>query len=416
MAVAAPLPASDPPWAVEFKAVDILFGKRGAGKRDPAMTKALALMASGATRSQIATDTGVVLGVAGADLTVRPGEICVLMGLSGSGKSTLLRAANRLNPVTRGQVLVRHGEGVVDVAACDPATLRAVRRKSVAMVFQQFALLPWRTVRDNVGLGLEFQGLDKATRRRIVDEKLALVGLSEWADRKTQELSGGMQQRVGLARAFATDADILLMDEPFSALDPLIRSRLQDELLSLQSSVQKTILFVSHDLDEALKLGDQICIMEGGRIVQTGTAEDIVLRPANDYVAQFVRHMNPLSVLTGATVMRALRDLSGEGGGVWLDARRRYRLDLDADQRPIGAHVDGAPYALIPMEDYPDANHGAAIPPGLILAEPGLPLSAIIRLCQANSHPVLMIEEGRLCGVCGETEILRALSGIERAT
>ena len=393
--------------AVEFKDVDILFGKPGKGKRDPAMAKALELMAKGSTRSQIAAETGVVLGVAGANLTVKAGEISVLMGLSGSGKSTLLRAANGLNTVTRGQVLVRHQDGVVDVASCDPPTLREVRRKSIAMVFQQFALLPWRTVRDNVGLGLEFQGMDKAQRRRIVDEKLELVGLAEWADRKTQELSGGMQQRVGLARAFATDADILLMDEPFSALDPLIRSRLQDELISLQESVHKTIIFVSHDLDEALKLGDQITIMEGGRIVQTGTAEDIVLRPANDYVGQFVRHMNPLSVLTGATVMRALNELTSEAGAVWLDSRRQYQLELDADRRPTGCRVDGEDHALVRYEGHP----GPIRPDTMILAEAGLPLSAIIKICQANRHPVLLVENGQLLGVCGETEILKALSG-----
>ena len=396
--------------AVEFKDVDILFGKAGRGRRDPALAKALDLLAAGSTRSQIAADTGVVLGVAGANLTVTAGEISVLMGLSGSGKSTLLRAANGLNTVTRGQILVRHGDGVVDVAACDPPTLREVRRKSIAMVFQQFALLPWRTVRDNVGLGLEFQGMDKAERRRIVDEKLELVGLSEWADRKTQELSGGMQQRVGLARAFATDADILLMDEPFSALDPLIRSRLQDELISLQDTVHKTIIFVSHDLDEALKLGDQISIMEGGRIVQTGTAEDIVLRPANDYVGQFVRHMNPLSVLTGTTVMRAIGELAGEGGAAWTDARRRYQLDLDADMRPTSARVDGEHHPLVRYADHA----GPIQPDSMVLAEAGLPLSAIIRICQANSHPVLLVENGQLRGVCGETEILRALSGAGR--
>jgi len=393
--------------AVEFKDVDILFGKAGR-RRDPALAKALDRLAAGATRSQIAADTGLVLGVAGANLTVKAGEISVLMGLSGSGKSTLLRAANGLNTVTRGQVLVRHAGGVVDVAACDARTLREVRRKSIAMVFQQFALLPWRTVRDNVGLGLEFQGMAKAERRRVVEEKLELVGLTEWADRKTQELSGGMQQRVGLARAFATDADILLMDEPFSALDPLIRGRLQDELIGLQDSVHKTIIFVSHDLDEALKLGDQISIMEGGRIVQTGTAEDIVLRPANDYVGQFVRHMNPLSVLTGTTVMRAIHELGASGGGgLWLDERRRYQLKLDADLRPTGVRVDGEDQALIAFNDHP----GPILPPGMVMAEPGLPLSAIIRICQANSHPVLLVENGRFQGVCGETEILRALSG-----
>jgi ABC-type nitrate/sulfonate/bicarbonate transport system ATPase subunit len=194
----------------------------------------------------------------------------------------------------------------VDLASCDAATLRRARLMRIAMVFQQFALLPWRTVRENVGLGLELRGVSATERRRAVDEKLGLVGLDQWADRYAHELSGGMQQRVGLARAFATDADILLMDEPFSALDPLIRGKLQDELLDLQQKVKKTILFVSHDLDEAVKIGNHISIMEGGQIVQTGTAEDIVLRPANDYVAQFVQHLNPLTVLRAGTVMAAL--------------------------------------------------------------------------------------------------------------
>jgi glycine betaine/proline transport system ATP-binding protein len=168
------------------------------------------------------------------------------------------------------------------------------------MVFQQFGLLPWRTVRDNVGLGLEFRGDPPDKRRRIIDEQLALVGLSQWSERYCSELSGGMQQRVGLARAFATDADILLMDEPFSALDPLIRRKLQDELLTLQERVRKTILFVSHDLDEALKLGDKVTIMEGGRIVQSGTGRDIVEHPADDYVAEFVRHVNPRTLIKGS--------------------------------------------------------------------------------------------------------------------
>src|SRR4029077_16954380 len=225
--------------------------------------------------------TGVVIGVAGASLAVARGEISVLMGLSGSGKSTLLRAANGLNLVTRGQVLVADGDSTIDIgASCDPATLRRIRRQRIAMVFQQFGLLPWRTVRENVGFGLELRGDSPEKRREIVDRQLELVGLSQWADRYTSELSGGMQQRVGLARAFATDADILLMDEPFSALDPLIRGKLQDELLTLQARVKKTILFVSHDLDEALRLGDRISILQNGRIIQTGTAEDIVLAPA----------------------------------------------------------------------------------------------------------------------------------------
>src|SRR6195256_6546869 len=278
--------------AVEFKDVDILFAQGGRDGRK-SLREALAALDAGATRTDIQNKYGVIVGVAGANLTVSRGEISVLMGLSGSGKSTLLRAANGLNEVTRGQVLVKDGDAVVDIAKCDAPTLRRVRRLRIAMVFQQFGLLPWRSVRDNVGFGLELRGEPPAERKRIIDEQLELVGLSQWAERHVSELSGGMQQRVGLARAFATNADVLLMDEPFSALDPLIRSKLQDELCALQQRVKKTILFVSHDLDEALKLGDKVTILEGGRIVQTGTGRDIVERPADDYVAEFVRHVNP---------------------------------------------------------------------------------------------------------------------------
>jgi glycine betaine/proline transport system ATP-binding protein len=288
--------------ALEFRAVDILFPAAGGRRsRAAALEQALAMLDAGGTRSEIADKTGVVVGVANASLVVERGEISVLMGLSGSGKSTLLRAANGLNLVTRGQVLVRDAETVVDIGAnCDPATLRRIRRLRIAMVFQQFGLLPWRTVRDNVGFGLELRGEPAEERRRIVDQQLELVGLSQWAGRYCHELSGGMQQRVGLARALATDPDILLMDEPFSALDPLIRRKLQDELLTLQERVKKTILFVSHDLDEALKLGDKVTILESGRIVQTGTGRDIVEHPADDYVAQFVRHVNPRTAIKGA--------------------------------------------------------------------------------------------------------------------
>ena len=286
--------------ALEFRNVDIVFCGKNQRRANGAIQQALAALDAGSTRTEIAEKTGTVIGVANASLTVERGQISVLMGLSGSGKSTLLRAANGLNPVTRGQVLVNDGAEAVDIAKCDAATLRRVRRLRIAMVFQQFGLLPWRTVRDNVGFGLELRGEPADKRRRMVDEQLALVGLSQWADRYCNELSGGMQQRVGLARAFATEADILLMDEPFSALDPLIRRKLQDELLALQERVKKTILFVSHDLDEALKLGDRITILEGGRIVQTGSAQDIVQRPANDYVAEFVRHINPLTAIKGA--------------------------------------------------------------------------------------------------------------------
>jgi len=393
--------------AVEFKDVDILFSKRGRdGRRD--LRAAVAALDGGASRTDIQNKHGVIVGVAGANLSVARGEISVLMGLSGSGKSTLLRAANGLNPVTRGHVWVRDGESVIDVATCDTQQMRRLRRERVAMVFQQFGLLPWRTVRENVGFGLELRGDGAAARKTIVDEKLELVGLSQWAERYVSELSGGMQQRVGLARAFATDADILLMDEPFSALDPLIRGKLQDELLTLQARVKKTILFVSHDLDEALRLGDRISILQNGRIIQTGTAEDIVLAPADDYVAEFVRHMNPLTVLTGSMIMQRRALMAGGDGHVWLDAERRYRLSLDASDQALGLQLDGAAHALSPVAEDSDLGQ---LPPGLAVAPSSMSLQSIIQLRQITGHPVLLAEEGRILGVCCQTEIIRALAG-----
>nr|WP_168774864.1 choline ABC transporter ATP-binding protein [Stagnihabitans tardus] len=283
--------------AVEFDKVSIVFGDHA--------DRALPLMDQGLSRGEIQAQTGQVLGVHDCSLSVAEGEILVLMGLSGSGKSTLLRGVNALNPVVRGEVRVADQGRMVSVTKAEPEALRKLRLSKIAMVFQQFGLLPWRTVRENVGLGLELAGMEPAKRAPKVDEQLALVNLTQWAERKVGELSGGMQQRVGLARAFATQAPILLMDEPFSALDPLIRAKLQDELLDLQARLKRTIIFVSHDLDEAFKLGDRIALMEGGRIVQIGTAREIIANPVSDYVADFVAHMNPLGVLTARDVMVA---------------------------------------------------------------------------------------------------------------
>jgi glycine betaine/proline transport system ATP-binding protein len=287
--------------AVEFDKVSIVFGDTPAA--------ALPLMDQGLSRGEIQEKTGQILGVHDCSLSVGEGEILVLMGLSGSGKSTLLRGVNALNPVVRGEVRVRAGDKMVSVTNADPETLRRLRLSTIAMVFQQFGLLPWRSVRENVGLGLELAGQTAAQRRAKVDQQLELVNLTQWAERKVGELSGGMQQRVGLARAFATEAPILLMDEPFSALDPLIRAKLQDELLDLQATLKRTIVFVSHDLDEAFKIGNRIALMEGGRLVQVGTAREIIANPVSDYVAEFVAHMNPLGVLTARDVM-----VAGAGG------------------------------------------------------------------------------------------------------
>jgi len=286
--------------------------------------------------------------------------------------------------------------------------LRDLRMHTVATVFQQFALLPWRTVRENVGFGLELQGMPAAERRRIVDEKLEMVGLSKWADKHAHELSGGMQQRVGLARAFATDADILLMDEPFSALDPLIRNKLQDELLDLQQKLKKTIVFVSHDLDEAMKLGSTITILEGGRIVQTGTAEDILLTPADDYVAEFVRHMNPLNVLRGHSVMKPADALGRDGAQVLLDTAGRIRVALEGDGRPIGVTLDGRAGLIRPCIEEPTASEMDGV--DILSAPVDLQLRRAIALKRLTGHPILLVDQlGRLAGLCGDEEIYRGL-------
>ena len=388
--------------AVEFKNVDIIFG---------ANTKAaLAMARAGTDRSEILRETGCVLGATGANLTVNEGEISVLMGLSGSGKSTLLRAVNGLNSVTGGQVLVRDGEQMVDVASCDEATLRHIRQKQVAMVFQQFALLPWRTVRENAGFGLELAGVPEAERNAMVDKQLKLVGLDQWANKYVHELSGGMQQRVGLARAFATEAPILLMDEPFSALDPLIRTKLQDELLQLQKSIKKTIVFVSHDLEEALKIGSRITIMEGGRIVQSGTAEDIVLRPANDYVRDFIANVNPLSVLTAWNVMRAIHELDAAGEGwVWLDKRKTTRFKLDKDQKVIAAERDKKKAEWVSCADVEKPIAADARP--VYWARPGTTLKIVmLAIHNADVAPVAIFDDNdRFVGAIGVRNVLQAV-------
>ncbi|GIL01442.1 MAG: choline ABC transporter ATP-binding protein [Alphaproteobacteria bacterium] len=332
---------------VRFEKVDIIFGNR---PRD-----ALALIDEGRSRQEIQEATGQILGVAGAELDVHEGETLVLMGLSGSGKSTLLRAVNGLNPVIRGKVEVRSGGRWVDPHACNAAELREMRRRTVSMVFQQFGLLPWRSVADNIGFGLELAGLGKRAIHDRVADQLELVGLSDWADKRVQELSGGMQQRVGLARAFATEAPILLMDEPFSALDPLIRARLQDELIDLQKRLKRTIIFVSHDLDEAIKIGTRIAIMEGGRIIQCGTAKEILNNPASDYVRDFVAHMNPLAVCTASDAMRpASRRARGETKAPVVDPDTPLRKVMEIQLQtglPVYVSHDDAICGVIEPQD-----------------------------------------------------------------
>ncbi|MEU5523617.1 glycine betaine/L-proline ABC transporter ATP-binding protein [Streptomyces sp. NPDC047860] len=258
-----------------------------------------------ADREELRAD-GVTAAVIDASFTVEPGEIFVVMGLSGSGKSTLLRMLNGLLEPTAGHVRF-DGE---DLTALPDRELRQVRSQKISMVFQHFALFPHRSVRDNAAYGLEVQGVPRAERERRADEALALCGLAGWEKSWPDELSGGMQQRVGLARALATDADLLLMDESFSALDPLIRRDMQDQLIELQKKLKKTIVFITHDLNEAMRLGDRIAVMRDGRIVQIGTAQDILIRPANDYVASFTQDVDRSRVLTAGAVME--REVRGD--------------------------------------------------------------------------------------------------------
>ena len=388
--------------AVSFKNVDIIFGK--------SPKKAIEMLDAGATRQEILDKTGNVLGAADASIDIEEGEICVLMGLSGSGKSTLLRAVNGLNEVTRGEVIVNNNGTPIDVASCDKKTLRELRTSKVAMVFQQFALLPWRTVRENVGLGLELKGMKRAEREAIVDEKLKLVSLDEWGDKYAHELSGGMQQRVGLARAFATDADILLMDEPFSALDPLIRDKLQDELLDLQRELKKTIIFVSHDLDEAMKIGTHIAIMESGRIVQYGEPEDIVLNPANDYVAEFVAHMNPINVLRAASLMLPLSEMERQGEDYVLDWSGQNCLRINDEGGIASVSIRDEEAVLMAYKNDQDLTNFQEKHPNTVLyASPDILMREAINIRYHTGMPVPLVREGRLVGVVGGNEIYHGL-------
>ena len=387
---------------VSFKSVDILFGKD--------QTRALSLLDNGVARAEILDQTGVVLGCAGASLDVQEGEISVLMGLSGSGKSTLLRGVNGLNRVTRGSIEVSDGNRMIDVVTCDAATLRNLRQKNVAMVFQQFGLLPWRTVAENIGFGLELADVSDEERKTRVDKQLRLVGLEQWAGKYGHELSGGMQQRVGLARAFATEAPILLMDEPFSALDPLIRTKLQDELLQLQKELKKTIIFVSHDLEEALKLGNTITIMEGGRIVQSGRPEDIVLRPANAYVRDFIANVNPLSVLTAWNVMRGRHELEKEKSGwIWLVRRKTTRFKLGRNNCVTSVERDGMRAEWLSCAEAEKVITTKDKP--VFWATPGTSLKTVmLAMHKSETAPVALFnDDNTFAGAIGVRDVLRAV-------
>ncbi|MFD5704653.1 glycine/proline betaine ABC transporter ATP-binding protein OpuAA [Bacillus subtilis] len=280
------------PIKIKVEKVSKIFGKQ--------TKKAVQMLANGKTKKEILKATGSTVGVNQADFEVYDGEIFVIMGLSGSGKSTLVRMLNRLIEPTAGNIYIDGGM----ITNMSKDQLREVRRKKISMVFQKFALFPHRTILENTEYGLELQGVDKQERQQKALESLKLVGLEGFEHQYPDQLSGGMQQRVGLARALTNDPDILLMDEAFSALDPLIRKDMQDELLDLHDNVGKTIIFITHDLDEALRIGDRIVLMKDGNIVQIGTPEEILMNPSNEYVEKFVEDVDLSKVLTAGHIMK----------------------------------------------------------------------------------------------------------------
>ncbi|ELE6590549.1 choline ABC transporter ATP-binding protein [Vibrio alginolyticus] len=382
--------------AITIKNLDVVFGQQQA--------QALALLDQGKSRQEIIDETGQVVGVDNVSLNVKQGEICVLMGLSGSGKSSLLRTVNGLNDISRGSLKIKDGDDMVELSNCDEQKLRHLRTHRVSMVFQKFALMPWLTVLDNVAFGLEMQGIGEAERRKKAREQLEMVGLSEWETKFPHELSGGMQQRVGLARAFAMDTDILLMDEPFSALDPLIRAQLQDELILLQEKLNKTILFVSHDLDEALKIGNNIAIMESGKLIQHGKPEQIILAPENDYVADFVAHTNPLNVLKGRSLMRD--DLVREDTRVLICPDK----DIWVIQESKGLSLADKGKSLIQWKS-DSSNLDEVNENSLVQVSPEISMREAIELKQRSNQPLLMVEDNNLVGVLSDNELYDALLG-----
>ncbi|CAG9295131.1 choline ABC transporter ATP-binding protein [Celerinatantimonas diazotrophica] len=388
--------------AVEIKNLDVIFGNH--------IGKSANLLDNGLSRQEIIDKTGDVVAVSNASLTVNKGEICVLMGLSGSGKSSLLRAVNGLNPITRGAVEIEYDGDMVDLSSCNRSTLRHIRTNKVSMVFQKFALMPWLTVLENVAFGLEIQGMNKHDREQKAHEQLKMVGLDDWAQQYPHELSGGMQQRVGLARAFAMDSDILLMDEPFSALDPLIRAQLQDELIELQHQLNKTIIFVSHDLDEALKLGSKIAIMESGKIIQYGEPETIVLKPEDQYVEDFVAHTNPLNVLRGQSLMTRLSELKTADQKVILKEYEDTYLKLAFDGSIAQVTRQEKPLKITRWQSSRD-DFTAIEPDSIVVTDLAITMRDALELRYRSRQPVILSDGGQMMGILRDQDFYHALLG-----
>lgn len=386
---------------IEVKRLTKIFG--------PDPKRAVQLLAQGWSKEKIFRETKLTVGVSQAEFSIRQGEIFVIMGLSGSGKSTLVRLLNRLIEPTSGQVLFKGR----DVVGMNPEELRNFRRKNMGMVFQKFALFPHRSVLRNVEYGLEVQGVDKKQRKEQAMKALQLVGLENWADSRPDQLSGGMQQRVGLARGLANDPDILLMDEAFSALDPLIRKDMQHELLELQAKMKKTIVFITHDLEEALRIGDRIALMKDGVIVQIGTPEEILIQPADRYVERFVEDVDMSKVLTAAHIMRAPETIAPERGP-------RVALQLMQDSGVSSLYVTGKEKKLLGVLTADDAS--AALKANKTIEQvmltdvprvsPETHLNELFELMAETRLPVAVVDDqAKLRGILIKGAVLSALAG-----
>ena len=373
--------------------------------------RAFKLLESGKNKEQIFAKTGLSVGVKDANLAIEEGEIFVTMGLSGSGKSTLVRLLNRLIEPTRGEVLI-DGE---DIAKISDSALRTVRRNKISMVFQSFALMPHLNVLDNTAFGMELAGVPQAERHEKALEALRQVSLESYAHSYPDELSGGMRQRVGLARAMANNPDILLMDEAFSALDPLIRTEMQDELVKLQARHQRTIVFISHDLDEAMRIGDRIAIMQGGEVVQVGTPDEILNNPANDYVRTFFRGVDISHVFSAKDIARRrpvtlIRKTPGFGPRSALkllqDEDRDYGYVLERGQKFIGVvSIDSLKKALAENQSLDSA---LLTDPAPVPAD--MPLSELISLvAQAPCAVPVVGEDNSYIGIISKAMLLQAL-------
>lgn len=370
--------------------------------------KSLKLRNRGLKRKEIQEKTGDTLGLSNITFDVYKGELLVIMGLSGSGKSTLVRCLNRLIEASEGEILI---DGK-DLTKLDKPALRNFRRNHFSMVFQNFALLPHRNVTENAAFGLEIRGIAKKERRERALKALAQVGLTGWEGSYPAQLSGGMQQRVGLARALANDSDILLMDEAFSALDPLIRADMQQELIDLQAQMHKTVIFITHDLDEAINIGDRIVLLKDGEIVQIGTPEEILTHPADDYVERFVENIDRSKVLSAENIMRRPRNFIFEDDGPRTALYKMSELDTESafvlrrDRTLIGLiTADGVNGAL--KKNQPLSH---AIKKDIQRIDPQTSMQELYAMLAEHSRPLPVVENGKLRGTITRTLILEKLA------